>query len=104
MATPNSSLVEITTEIQMDFIQMVMGVIEHEGPRHWWTAGTDVGINGKWFWAASLAPVEDYVWHAGYPNDVTGLSRNCMMLRSSWKEGYNQICDFTGAYPLCQLK
>merc|ERR1711915_488033 len=93
VATPNSSLVEITTEIQMDFIQMELGVLaDHEGPRHWWTAATDVGINGKWFWAASLTLVEDYVWHAGYPSNT--ISKNCMMLHSSYKSGYNQVCDY----------
>ena len=103
IATTNSSLVEITTEAQMDFVQMMLEMIEeHESARHWWTAATDVGINGKWFWAASLATVEDFVWHSGYPNSL--IDRNCMMLHSSYKEGTNQNCDYTGAYPLCQLK
>ena len=86
----------------MDFVQMMLEMIEeHESARHWWTAATDVGINGKWFWAASLAPVEDFVWHTGYPNNY--IDRNCMMLYASYKEGENYPCE-NSFYPLCQLK
>merc|ERR1711953_586480 len=78
-ATPNSTLVEIRTEMQMAFIQMEMEVLaDHEGGRSWWTAATDVGINGKWVWATSLTPVEDYVWRDSYPSSQDNY--NCMTL------------------------
>ena len=103
IATPNSTLVEIMTEQQMAFIQMEIDVLaDHEGARHWWTSATDAGINGKWFWAASLAPVEDYVWHTGYPKNEA--ANNCMMLHSSYRAGYNIGCDYPSAYPICQLR
>merc|ERR1711990_188784 len=76
-ATPNSTLVEIRTEMQMAFLQMEMEVLaDHEGGRYWWTAGTDAGINGKWFWATSLTPVEDYVWKDSFPNSHDNY--NCL--------------------------
>merc|ERR1711936_1224781 len=59
--TSNATLVEIRTEMQMAFLQMELNVLaDHEGTRHWWTSGTDVGVNGKWMWATSYTPVEDY--------------------------------------------
>merc|ERR1711990_936517 len=102
-ATPSSTLVEITSEEQMAFIQMEIGVLaDHEGGRHWWTAGTDVGINGKWFWATSLTPVEDYVWPPGFPDSRD--TANCMILYSTVATGYNIGCDYADAYPICQFK
>ena len=103
-ATPNSTLVEIRTAMQLAFVQMMIGVLaDHEGPRYWWTAGTDVGINGKWFWASSLTPVEDYVWPDNYPDSRD--TANCMILDFSGMTGaYNSNCDYTNAYPICQLK
>merc|ERR1711934_910860 len=87
-ATPNATLVEIRTEMQMAFVEMEIGVLaDHESPRYWWTAGTDVGINGQWFWASSLTPVEDYVWIDGYPSTCDIC--NCMMLHSNPIGGYN---------------
>ena len=103
MATPNASLVEILTENQMAFVQMEIELLEaHEGKHYWWTGATDVGINGRWFWAPSLSPVEEFMWAPGYPkNDLTS---NCMMIHYGLDAGYNQVCDWTSAYPLCQLK
>merc|ERR1712126_593339 len=70
MATPNASLVEILNETQMAFVQMNIELLEaHEAPRHWWTGATDVGINGRWIWAPSSTPVEDFIWHTGYPKN-----------------------------------
>merc|ERR1711962_1482125 len=103
MATPNASLVEILTENQMAFVQMEIELLEaHEGKHYWWTGATDVGINGKWFWAPSLSPVEDFVWGAGYPS--TTHQNNCMMIHPTYDAGYNQYRDFTNACPICQLK
>ena len=100
-ATPNATLVEILTENQMAFVQMEIEVLKpHEGPHHWWTGATDHGINGRWIWAPSLAPVEEFIWHTGYPKSE--LKANCMMIHSSYDAGYNVACDYTAAYPLCQ--
>merc|ERR1711962_1191930 len=103
MATPNATLVEILTENQMAFVQMEIELLEaHEGKHYWWPGATDVGINGKWFWAPSLSPVEDFVWGAGYPS--TTHQNNCMMIHPTYDAGYNQYRDFTNACPICQLK
>ena len=100
----NSTLLEIRSEMQMAFIQMELSVIEdHEDANfQWWTAATDVGINGQWIWITSLTPVEDYFWYAGYPNGWG--AENCANLHvSSSYLGYNLACDNL-FYPICQLK
>merc|ERR1711973_270376 len=103
MATPNATLVEILTELQMDFVQNNIELLEaHESPRYWWTGATDVGMNGRWMWAPSSTPVEDFIWAPGYPKNQ--LPSNCMMIHYSYDAGYNQFCDYTSAYPLCQLR
>ena len=103
MATPNASLVEILTEEQMAVVQMNIELLEaHESPRFWWTGATDVGMNGRWIWATSFSPVEDFMWAVGYPKNE--LTHNCMMIHYNLDAGYDQACDYTSAYPLCQLK
>ena len=103
MATPNASLVEILTENQMAFVQMEIELLEaHEGKHFWWTGATDVGIIGKWFWAPSLSPVEEFIWAPGNPKSE--LKNNCMMIHYNLDAGYDMYCDYTNAYPLCQLK
>merc|ERR1712126_13367 len=102
MATPNATLVEILTENQMAFVQMEIELLEaHEGVHYWWTGATDVGINGKWFWAPSLSPVEGFMWCSSCPHNE--LNYNCMMIHYSYNAGYDINCDYTNAYPLCQL-
>merc|ERR1712012_1537680 len=74
----NATLVDIQSEMQMGFLQMELDVIANaEGESHsWWTAGTDVGREGKWYWATTLEEVEDYVWvDESYPTNNTNL--NC---------------------------
>merc|ERR1719452_327045 len=40
----NSTLVELQTEEQLEFLQMELIALEaHEGTRRWWTSGTDMG-------------------------------------------------------------
>ena len=51
----------------------------------------------------SLTQVEDYVWPDNYPDSRD--TENCMMLDFSGMTGaYNVKCDYTYAYPICQLK
>merc|ERR1711936_1399353 len=57
-----STLLAITSEIQMDFIHMQLDVItDHDGAFHyWWTAGTydeKYPDNGEWLWW-TYSPVE----------------------------------------------
>merc|ERR1711934_159578 len=76
----NSTLVDIATEVQLAFLQMELDLIaDHEGAtHHWWTAGTDVGTNGRWFWVTTLGDVGEFVWDDNYPNSVDYY--NCLAL------------------------
>ena len=48
----------------------------------WWTGATDIGREGKYYWAGSLDPVEDFVWSPGQPN--AGADANCLILYAGW--------------------
>merc|ERR1712113_417503 len=87
--TPNATLVDIQSEMQMGFLQMELNVVEGiEGAKHhWWTAGTDVGIEGQWFWVTTLTEVGDFVWNTGFVNG--GASENCLYLNPSY--GYDGL-------------
>merc|ERR1712130_837356 len=100
----NGTLLEITSEIQLSFIQMELAVIEDHEDVHfnWWTAATDVGINGQWFWITSRADVEDFMWDTNYPSSVD--YHNCMFMSSGSNYlGRNRFCGNL-LYPICQLK
>ena len=101
----NSTLIDISTEMQMGFLQMELDVIANaEGEAHyWWTAGTDLGIEGRWIWATTLTAVEDFVWiSADYPTE--SLDRNCLALAYNHGYlGYDANCDDLW-FPICQMK
>merc|ERR1712126_467926 len=80
----NATLVDIQSEMQMGFLQMELDVIANaEGTtHHWWTAGTDLGREGRWIWITTLTAVEDYVWMSeSYPTNNTNF--NCLNLHPS---------------------
>merc|ERR1712154_72384 len=98
--TPNSSLVDISTEVQMDFLRLQL--YDNAEGSAWWTAGTDIGIEGQWIWTTTLTAVEDFVWESGFPS--TSLSLNCLSLTHTHGYlGYDAPCD-NPRYPICQLK
>ena len=100
----NSTLVDVATEEQMVFLQMELEVIaEAEGKNHhWWTAGTDLGFEGRWIWITTLTAVEDFVWNSGEPG-VTTLY-NCLELHPDYGYlGFDEICN-SERFPICQLK
>merc|ERR1712037_204622 len=101
----NSTLVDITTEMQMAFLQMELNVIaDHDGGgKQWWTAGTDVGINGRWIWATTLAPVEEYVFHPDHPNgDI--VQCNYLLLSPAYEYlAFTQSATYK-CNPICQMK
>merc|ERR1711936_92960 len=101
----NSTLVDAATEEQMVFLQMELEVIaEAEGKNHhWWTAGTDLGVEGRWIWITTLTAVEDFVWVSdAYPRVTTNW--NCLALSAGLGYfGYDENCDVKRS-PICQLK
>ena len=96
----NATLLEITTEMELAFIQMEANVLaDHEGARHWWTSGTDVGVEGVWMWATSYSPVGEFLWYNNYPSRA---SSSCLMLYHPYNFlGINSACTNT-YYPICQ--
>ena len=101
----NATLVDIKTEMQMGFLQMELDVIANaEGASHnWWTAGTDLGREGEWYWATTLTDVGDFVWHWNSDNPDSGTAENCLYLNCDWGyEGGDADCDGT-FYPICQM-
>merc|ERR1711953_1424202 len=52
----DASLVEISSELQFDFVRGELIFLQENGiTNHWWTGGTDLGREGSWFWIGSLA-------------------------------------------------
>ena len=102
----NSTLIDISTEMQMGFLQMELDVIANaEGATHfWWTAGTDLGIEGRWIWATTLTAVEDFVWPSDGSFPRESLNWNCLALHPSYGYlGYDENCDALW-FPICQMK
>ena len=79
-----ASLLQIITEDQMQFTQSTaIFLAAHEGNHHWWTSGTDVGLNGDWLWATSCSisgclPVDTYVWGPSRP--TTNIDPICQKI------------------------
>ena len=48
---------------------------------HWWTGATDLGREGHWYWAGSLATVGDFLWYKPTNQPNGGIAHNCMF----WK-------------------
>ena len=53
-----------------------------------WTGGTDMGREGHWYWAGSLATVGDFMWYPNQPD--SGIQENCLWLDN------NSSYDFLG--------
>merc|ERR1711874_85602 len=98
-------LVEFRFPEQLEFVQMELEVLEeHDGQRLWWTSGTDLGREGLWYWASSLAQVQDFVWSSSNTDD--GITRNCLYLHYTSTPkymGYDASCT-SNFFPLCQIK
>ena len=97
----NAAPLEIHTEEQHHLVKMELKELEvnGEGQHWWWVGATDSGREGQWYWAASLTPVDDFVWSADRsPTTVF----NCMILHYTHDyEGYEQPCEHK-YYPICQ--
>ena len=99
----NATLLELTTIEQLEIVKMELEVIAASaGSRDWWTSGTDVGQDGKWFWASSLEMVANFTWGPGQPSPTTMW--NCLYLENSLHfMGTNVACS-EELYPICQRK
>ena len=98
----SAHLVEVLTQDQMDFFVMELEFLEtHDGARNYWSGGTDWNREGQWYWANSLLPVEDFVWHTGQPDG--GLNGGNYL---DFYSGFNYFgSDYPGTgnfYPICQ--
>merc|ERR1712126_66404 len=97
----NATLVEFSTEEQMEFLWMEMNVLgDHEGRHYSWTGGTDIGREGEWIWMKSLTPVADFLWYSNYPNG--GIKQNCLSVHPSNGGATDDSCTSL-YYPICQL-
>merc|ERR1719158_468370 len=96
-------LLEIRKVQEMEFVISYLQTLEtHESKHDWWTAGTDVGREGRWIWPSTLATVESYVWSAGEPN--SGVAANCLRLDYSYSyKGIDSDCA-ASLMPICQKK
>ena len=95
-----ASLLVLQTEEQLDFVRSQEVLGSHEGPKAWWTGGTDQGREGGWYWASSLATVGDFVWREGQPNG--GAGQNCLELDIGLGyQGGDSGCE-DKYFPVCQ--
>jgi hypothetical protein len=95
----NATLVEILTQEQLDFLQMMQGVL---GAEDRWTGATDEGRESKWFWITTLNDVAEFVWRPGFPSN--GVEGNCMSLHPDNDKGLGGIDNDCGLNfkPICQ--
>ena len=108
----DSFLVEIETELQFDFLRSELSFLANSGiPGSWWTSASDMGREGLWYWASSLSPVPDFVWHSGYNQPDGGPDQNCgIMSVSNNFLFFDHECDvdnygnFESFYAICQIK
>merc|ERR1711936_33269 len=103
-----SSLVEIETELQLDFLRSELRFLANSGiSESWWTSATDLGREGRWYWASSLSPVPNFVWDSDEPSGST--EENCGMLYVYDELDFmmnDYLCEYGpySAYPICQIK
>ena len=54
----DASLVEIGSELQLDFVRSELVFLQDSGlvdlTGDWWTGGTDQGRDGDWYWAGII--------------------------------------------------
>ena len=112
----NGTLVEIEDEMQMEFLQMQLQLLEGpDATRPFWAGGRtdndqEPDLKGDWKWATSSSPVGDFVWGERWPIDAQRAS--CLMLAPSMDyKGSNYYCGDNihlpsnyHHHPLCQMK
>ena len=100
----NASLLEIWSELQLDFVQSELILLDNGVSNGWWTGATDLGREGRWYWAGSLATVGEFIWWSGgQPNGGTGS--NCMWLEGGYSFfGADLSCGPYEIFFICQRK
>ena len=99
----DASLVEISSELQLDFVRGELIFLQENGiTNHWWTGGTDLGREGSWFWITSLATLGDFVWSSSQPTG--GTSFNCLWFDENLDFLGNDAQCADGEYFICQRK
>ena len=99
----NASLLEIGSEMQLDFVRRELILLQdNRVDNDWWIGGTDQGREGYWYWAGSLATVGDFVWHPGTPDSGTG--GNCLYLNNGYAFLGNDFGCTSTSYFICQKK
>ena len=101
----SAHLVEVLTEGQMDYIVTELQLLESLVGRRWYLGGgTDWKSEGRWYWANSLIPLEEFVWAESQPND--GISADFFVF---WPNGRYYGADEGHHpdrqdifYPICQ--
>merc|ERR1712126_358376 len=98
-------LVEIRQPQEMEFLMSYLLTLEnHETAYDWWTAGMDVGREGRWIWPSSLANVQSYVWDVDDAEPDGGARQNCLILGHKYSyKGHDWECEKT-LKPICQKK
>merc|ERR1712212_964530 len=101
-----ASLVEIWTELELDFVRSWLAAFAASGDDieyYWWTGGTDLGREGLWYWAGTLATVGDFVWYSPTGEPDGGNGENCLLLVFPHFLGADYPCTWNG-YSICQIK
>merc|ERR1712241_669728 len=92
-------LAEIQDVQQNDLMKKLLS--DNKASSHIWLGGDDPFQEGKWFWAHSGIPVDNFTdWHAGQPDDANS-GENCLQLHSSWKQWNDGDCDIKVPF-VCQ--
>ena len=107
----NSSLVEILSTFEAEYIGSLLPWTSELGPNQaWWTSATDSLKEGEWVWLPSLKPVGDFMWGPGEPDGASGPNEpdkpsvDCMYLYiGNDYMAYDCYCEYSGT-PICQIK
>ena len=91
-----------------EIIQLKLIQFEGLGGEHFWTAGTDQGDEGNFFWFSTGRPVTFTNWNAGEPNNFryeNGEEEHCLELWNRDGKGLkwnDSPCSFE-TYFVCEV-
>ena len=103
----NALLLEIWSELQLEFIRSELMLLQDNGvDNDWWTGGTDLGREGHWFWIGTLATVGDFLWNKSTNEPNGDTVENCLALWNSTNFNFrgNDCRCYNEQYFICQRK